>query len=1668
MGSMSRLSKQNILVTIISVTAIFLIFTLHFHRKSSNQNADTHSKSNVLLNSQLNLRGKDSIPVSESAATKGENRHEIGEFGSPFPSTPSLMVDSALSTVMKHESDNFTSIDSNNLKSNESLIHKTDEQFAIDNLQHDHSSLIDTSAVQQFVTTDAANVSSVSEVIPNIVDGVSESPKAIPSMIPTTLPTTTAMPATVTSQQISPAPTYNPSFEAKSFHGMADSQENFDVIAKLYAHEFKEYSSELKVSPQDILELSPAEIVHNALKKGTIQERESSGSAVSVLKDAVIDAIEFFRPGMAIFYVSEGGITEVAISVAKNLRHLPILLHKFASSAASEGSQRLPIMVENIISKEHSTFSPSALLPKPLHCVQVMEDISILVQEQLPFEFEETISEFLCQCNMTYIPKSLPVSSYFVVWESVEHLISSASERPTAKCSLRLEVGSSSDAGKYATASRFSHLLVMRNTSIVSIEASSLLASNTHLSIAELEKMKLDMCSAIQIAAVYTQYVTRQSVQSSESMTNSSQVLWTGQTFQSAVEFALSESSSERRKPLQRIQYKMGASTEASRQLSVTNASFSELTHSSRRRLYVSSSKYEDKDEIEGNIPNVLWLHHESAGWDDTVLMNMMQRLQSIRKEKAVVSDPFGSNRGRLYLSKKTRSTQSQFFNEENDNYNFWMQLVREGHMQNGKRVVQDLWQVQQMNGTLAIVGRNVGLFSTKLAVMLHLARTNEKSKTMDDKDKSRLDGNAVSSSMIILTVLSQPAVADVLYKLNAVMSVRQNLISAPSKFSPAFFFALTMSQVSIDVSIVEADILYHMLAGILSEKHQQQPLTLTVQDEEDIILGFVQQLTLYLSTSKITYWKLPVSHSLWTRILQLLSVDVQSSLGQHLLRLLTSPDLLFQHVADTVTGRFVVSVDMVQTISPMHVQVYRVEMVPAASSRGKAPHQQYMTPRGLSLHALSWFKLIPAQRKTVFHLLLQLPLWVLRSNDDAASGTSRTDSEIQAIIESISARDIFLRTNQAGDFELVVQNIEHVAASHTIGTTLSPDQSPEITTARGVWKTLQTEFARHPAELAGGRFSFMEYHSGLGLMSTRLAYEYPDATVFSLEKDDGNTDLHLALADAFNVSNDAICHLEMDASTFHRNLYESPELFRFQLFFNNALKQFHETSNLEEWGKHMGAILSSALTTFVYVPNRALVSLGLYSLFGVYCDAMHRFDTIKSNDIQQRQKQVCALTSKSTGIYINAEELLSVYFGQRSAFASKEVSDTSIVLTKMHRLTQLSAHPQRFFINFHSDWLLSTARSKSDGSESSVMFSPMSINQPSQPFSQDFNADRLPAATTYNGALDFPMMRGDIVNMTRHVHHHFDYARDGHSRTYTMHIGINQTATELISNFLQTHTDWKVRDIAMMTHRMDKEGVSLTLSDSTNGQGPMATLALGNHPCQHHITSVRLFRDKDNWPIPYTSIYGVTLITALRMGLKPVLRDRLFKEFLRLPLYEDMAPWNIVLFGKSVDYIDYDTKDVTFDEVLPKAYQIMTVLMNYKRTVEDFKRCGSKASTVYGLPYVSDCVAPTSVANAPKCGSDLRYPVPCGDGQCHSDYISCLRSLARIAEQVNEVERQRNDELQNFQQLLPRESNRLTAREEQYLWAQDLATAMKAVVAKFNASSYQKINYEEFLAGLQ
>lgn len=267
---------------------------------------------------------------------------DIGEFGSPSPSTSPPMMDSTSNSIINQDINNYTaSIDSNSLTENSSLLHKNDEQFAFDNLQNDHSSSIDHPVVQKYATEDAANLTLSSDVLPRAAANISRptmsAVKIVPTIVPTMLPTTIVVPTIGSSQQASPAPTYELPFKAKTFHGMAESQITFDVVAKLYARGFEEFSTELKVPPQDILELSPTEVVHSALKKGIIQETRSRGSGGSVLKDAVTDAVEVFRPGMTIFYVTEGEIIDIVSHIAKKLRHLPILLQQvFLSNCLSK------------------------------------------------------------------------------------------------------------------------------------------------------------------------------------------------------------------------------------------------------------------------------------------------------------------------------------------------------------------------------------------------------------------------------------------------------------------------------------------------------------------------------------------------------------------------------------------------------------------------------------------------------------------------------------------------------------------------------------------------------------------------------------------------------------------------------------------------------------------------------------------------------------------------------------------------------------------------------------------------------------------------------------------------------------------------------------------------------------------------------------------------------------------------------------------------------------------------------------------------------------------------------------------------------------------------------------------------------------------------------------
>ncbi len=122
-----------------------------------------------------------------------------------------------------------------------------------------------------------------------------------------------------------------------------------------------------------------------------------------------------------------------------------------------------------------------------------------------------------------------------------------------------------------------------------------------------------------------------------------------------------------------------------------------------------------------------------------------------------------------------------------------------------------------------------------------------------------------------------------------------------------------------------------------------------------------------------------------------------------------------------------------------------------------------------------------------------------------------------------------------------------------------------------------------------------------------------------------------------------------------------------------------------------------------------------------------------------------------------------------------------------------------------------------------------------------------LPAA-----AADQPwrLIRVNVVNMSVTVNHHFEYELDGHTRKYQLHCETTK-----------------------------------------------------------NVPNVYIVRKTDGFSIPYRTIDSISLIALMRMGLLSSIKNKFYDEFLRLPLYEDMAPWNIVFRYGALDYIDYDTK---------------------------------------------------------------------------------------------------------------------------------------------------------------
>jgi hypothetical protein len=468
-------------------------------------------------------------------------------------------------------------------------------------------------------------------------------------------------------------------------------------------------------------------------------------------------------------------------------------------------------------------------------------------------------------------------------------------------------------------------------------------------------------------------------------------------------------------------------------------------------------------------------------------------------------------------------------------------------------------------------------------------------------------------------------------------------------------------------------------------------------------------------------------------------------------------------------------------------------------------------------------------------------------------------------------------------------------------------------------WATISQQMT--PEDVGSkGEFSYLEVNSGSGLLSLALAEKYPAATILSLESEKGNVEAHLKRIKSLGQSriNDAGSNQGADQS-------------------DKELRDDLAKVAANNWVCNTEVDL--ALLQKLYESPEFIRWL----VFGGDLVLDHMVDSGGPGNLKEA---LGYFMSSGMTTFLQLPSAQSLSLGLYMFYHSANERSTSNALSNF----ALAAHPRPRYMQAEMQ-LLSAMAEVPGKTKLSIELLPGNVH----------------------------MARVDVVNMTRHVNHHFDYKKDGHSRKYDMHVEKNETVTASYQRFLRSKA------------LAPKKAKAL-------GAFPVAE---GQHYNRKMVTDVYITRQHDKWHIPYGQLWGVTLITVLRLGLVESQRAMAYHRFINLPLYEDMAPWNIVFQGARMAYIDYDTKDVTYDKVVPLTYRVLSVLFNYKRTVEDFKRCGPSSHNDYGFPHINSCVGGKIkndfVSHGGKKCKESNAPVPCGDGTCRSDYISCLKVLSKL-----------------------------------------------------------------------
>eukprot|EP01032_Pedospumella_encystans_P014321 gene14321-16455_t len=908
------------------------------------------------------------------------------------------------------------------------------------------------------------------------------------------------------------------------------------------------------------------------------------------------------------------------------------------------------------------------------------------------------------------------------------------------------------------------------------------------------------------------------------------------------------------------------SSSGSSTQADVFHEESQTLTWEFPDRAASIQSGAEEFDETDYVIKNQLHLQLNSAGSDSSASSSRIN----------------GQYSRKYSVSKESRGLQRHLHLREDDTFQKWMAVLKIPMAASEDRIARSGLSIIAESGLVYVMGRHISLLSLKLAKMLS-------SKSQAHQGVAQSSG--VGGGLLV-SLLSDSLSFRSHSILNQMMDLKNNVICRPV-WSPATLAALLVSPERASLSIVQVDVVVEVIVGALyttAADAQAMLLSEPVHVETECKAALLEEsLAALLSMAEVSLIEVPSDELL--RVLFAESGLPSACVDALAQRYVSGAQLLELSMQQLHLGASVEISELPTSADPFvqaknQVKMFRVDMqrLPSLSEDTQAVQGYKFVNKashvGLSVYTALQLGIVNAQKKTLLKMLIDFPLWKFKPSMEispwdlfirlTASSPKRSRASWSLFY---SASEQHAGRKDAHGIDAVSRNHMHYTAdlrsehsddlSVGVSVRAGSAQSDRVQ-GRAVWKALEYELSAHGAELAEGRFSFVEHDSGFGYVSLRVAKAFPNATVISLERSAPKVAHHVAMVKALFADNNAVCLKAEPDATIFRNVYESPELFRFQLQSRSMLDGFIEADSLIEWGSMVGTMLSAALTTFVYAPSSAQVSWAMHVLFSEVYDFQRAEGTVAAHF---RRYNLPAPVRALSDMFGPSFERLQ--------------SNIEPVL----ELNKLSHHPQYPYRDFEKQWVLENARV--NGGDTAIQLSPLAARDKLSDTSKD----------AQRGGYSIPLVRCDIVNMTRHVHHHYDYSKDGHSRTYTMRVKVNQTLSDLVMGHIgdpsQALAAASPHGIVLNTAtHSSMYALEHQLSAGEEGAAVDSgglLLPLGYHPNQHSIVGVHLFRDRDTFPIPYTHIYGVTLISALRLGLEHTLRDRLFKHFLKMPLYEDM-----------------------------------------------------------------------------------------------------------------------------------------------------------------------------------